>query len=75
MSKFSENPQSVDFMPRTLDKVAKRFSSEDSRLNDSEKIVELYDLRDFGFNKRTEIFQWELVSFGESEFYTKYEMP
>lgn len=37
-------------------------------------MFELYGLRDFVFNNRTEIFHWNLPSSADSEFCTKYKM-
>lgn len=63
------------FYQERFDKVTKWFASEESLINNSDKMVELYDLRDFLLNNRTDIFYWELASSVESDIRTKSKSP
>ena len=43
------------------DKITKRFVSEEGRINDTDRMIELYRLRDFVYNHRSHHFHWDLA--------------
>ena len=54
--------------PDGVDNVTKRFCSEEGRVNDIDKMIELHKLRDFVFRSRTDPFHWDLKSSPETEY-------
>lgn len=54
--------------PDGLEDVNKRIWSEDERINDADKLIDLHELRDFVFCARTDPFHWDLTDLVETEF-------
>ena len=55
--------------PAGVEKVSKRFWSEESRVGDVDKMVDLHELRDFVFQDRVDEFHWDLNESPETEYY------
>ncbi len=58
--------------PENVRKVTERFASEEGRINDSDKMIALYELRDFVYRDRTDLFHWDLSTAVETEFCGSY---
>lgn len=69
---YKEPPNLKISCTERLDKVTMPFISEEGCINNFEKMIELYDLRVFGFNSITSIFHQYLASSVESTFWTTY---
>lgn len=54
--------------PTGLEKVTKRFVSEESRINNTDNMVLLHELRDHVFRTREEPFHWELSTAVEGKY-------
>ncbi len=54
--------------PDNAHKVTERFESEEGRINDSDKMISLYELRDFVYQDRTDKFHWDLTTAVETKF-------
>ncbi len=50
----------------SVDDITKRFVSEEGRINDTNKLMQLYELRDFVFTNRTDKFHWDLTNSAET---------
>lgn len=64
---FTATPPTNISCPDGLNEVNKRLWSKDERINDAEKSIELQDLRDFVFRKRTDHFHWKMANEVETE--------
>ena len=53
--------------PDGMDDVTKRIISEDGRINNVDKVIQLQELRDFVFQTRVDDFHWDLNSIVETE--------
>lgn len=53
--------------PDGVNEINKRFCSEEERINDADKLIELHDLRDFVFQSREDPFHWDLEQCVETE--------
>lgn len=59
-------PLQID-CPDGKEQVTKRLISEEGRINNTEKMIELYELRDHIFSARTDAFHWNLDQSVETE--------
>lgn len=59
--------------PDGQEKVTKRIYSEEGRINDPQKMIDLYGLRDFVFKDRVDAFHWNLEASVETEHYNSSE--
>lgn len=64
---LAKTPPTNITCPDGLHEVNKRLWSEDERINDSDKMIALNDLRDFVFQSRTDPFHWDLELSVETE--------
>ncbi len=60
-------PSLVLKCPDGLQQVTKRISSEEARVNNADKLISLYELRDFVFRDRVDQFHWDLRKSVETE--------
>lgn len=65
---LSKTPNLQIKCPDGLNDVNKRFWTEEQRINDVDKMIELSDLRDFVFKARVDPFHWDLSTSVETEF-------
>lgn len=64
---LSLTPQLKITCPDGVNEINKRFCSEEERINDADKLIELHELRDFVFQERTDTFHWDLTQCVETE--------
>lgn len=57
---YQNPPSTVIKCPEGKDEVIKRLSSEEGRINNCQKVLELHNLKDFVFSDRTDKFHWDL---------------
>ncbi len=62
-----KTPQLKICCPDGIDVITKRFQSEEGRINNTEKMIDLYELRDFVFKARIDSFHWDLEEAVETE--------
>lgn len=64
---ISNTPATNIKCPDGLEDVKKRLWSEDERINNPDKVIDLHELRDFVFSDRTDPFHWDLATSVETE--------
>ncbi len=65
---ISETPPLHISCPDGLEEVNKRLWSEDERINNADKTIELHELRDFVFRNRVDPFHWDMNVAIENEY-------
>ncbi len=61
--------------PDGINKVTQRFISEEGRINNSDKMIDLQELRDFVFRERVDEFHWDISAIVETSRCQLYHSP